>query len=213
MQADILAFDRELRDFARGIALRPFLCDGSPFGCDVFLVGINPATDVPLWPYWSIERGCDKCEWLQAYGETHHGRLGRTRKFIERLCDALAPVRALETNVFHHHSSCEADLIVQKRTTEVFDFLLRRLKPRVVFVYGKSAVKHLRRLTNAEIERGVFERAHYQGITFDVLAGNHLSRQWSYAGVEAFGRELRDHCLSIGETESGVARLPRTTLG
>jgi hypothetical protein len=108
----------------------------------------------------------------------------------------LDPVRALETNVFHRRSWREADLAKEDRTTEVFDFLLTRLVPRVVFVHGRSAVKHLQRLTGAQIECGVFNPVRYQGVAFDLYAGHHLSYHWSYAKVQQLGRELRSRCHS-----------------
>lgn len=193
---DLVAFERELRAVAGDVAVRPFLCNGSPFDCPVFLVGINPATDIPLWPYWSAEHGCDKQGWLGAYLEKH-GRYRPTRARIERLLRSLAPTRALETNVFHHRSRREADLVDEYKQTDVFDFLLKRLAPRVVFVHGRSAVTHLQRLTDARIERGAFTPVRYQGVAFDVFAGHHLAYQWSYAKVEQLGRELRSRCQSL----------------
>jgi hypothetical protein len=187
-------FDRDLpRD-----AVRPFLCDGSPFGCKVFVVGVNPGTDIPLWPYWSVERGCDKKGWLQAY-LAKHNRLRPTRKRLERLYETLAPVRALETNVFNQFSRRETDLGTEQRSTEVFDvlseFLLPRLEPHVVFVHGGSAIRHLERLTSTKIIRGEFIRVCYKGVAFEVRARDHLSYQCSMKEVEELGRELRDRCL------------------
>jgi hypothetical protein len=190
---DLVAFDRELRGVAGTNAVRPFLCDGSPVGCTVFLVGINPATDIPLWPYWSVGRGCDKQMWLAEYLR-QHGRLRPTRARIERLFDAVAPVRALETNIFQQYSPRESDLANEHRTTEVFDFLLERLAPRIVFVHGRSAIAHLVRLTGAQIARGAFTSVWYRGIAFDVYAGHHLAYQWSFAAVDQLGRTLRARC-------------------
>lgn len=43
----------------RPTTLRPFVCDGSPLDCRVFIVGFNPATDseVDFWNFWSSHRG------------------------------------------------------------------------------------------------------------------------------------------------------------
>jgi hypothetical protein len=191
---DLAQFDRELRglpvDVAHG---RPFLCNGSPLGCDVFLVGINPGTDTPFWPYWSVGRGCDKNAWLGAYRHKH-GRLMPTRARIERLYQAASPVRILETNVFHVPSKREVDLTDADRTTVVFDFLLKSLRPTIVFVHGRSAVEHLEALMHASFERGKFTRARYLGVEIDVVAGHHLSFQWSYEAVDNLGRQLRERC-------------------
>ena len=206
---DLVTFDRDLRAVAGTGAVRPFLCNGSPFGCPVFLVGINPATDIPLWPYWSVERGCDKQGWLRAYLE-RKGRLGPTRAKIERLFDALAPTRALECNIFQHHSPREADLDGEHRTTEVFDFLLERLAPRIVFVHGGSAITHLQRLTGTRIAHGTFTPVRYQEVTFEVFAGHHLVSSaggWSYTKIDQLGRELRARCLTpaVKPAEPGAA--------
>src|SRR4051794_23235654 len=100
--------DTEIRRLTGANPLsRPFLCDGSPVGCKVAEVGINPGTDTPFWPYWSVEGGCDKRGWLDDYMR-RHGRLKSTRDRLEVLCRALAPVRCLELNLYHHYSSCEA---------------------------------------------------------------------------------------------------------
>jgi hypothetical protein len=198
---DLVTFDKDLRAMAGTRAMRPFLCDGSPLGCPVFLVGVNPATDIPLWPYWSVGQGCDKQGWLQAYLQ-QNGRLRPTRARIERLLRALTPVRALETNIFQHHSPREADLAVEHRTTEVFDFLLERLAPRVVFVYGRSAVAHLQRLTGARIAQGAFASVRYRGVAFEVLAGHHLAYQWSYAAIDQLGRVLQARCPSPAATHT-----------
>ena len=52
-----------LSDFSRGMAsligkptdLRPFVCEGSPLGCEAFLVGFNPASEMSIdfWDFWS----------------------------------------------------------------------------------------------------------------------------------------------------------------
>ncbi len=38
-------FELQLSDLiGRPTDLRPFVCEGSPLSCDIFLVGFNPAT-------------------------------------------------------------------------------------------------------------------------------------------------------------------------
>ena len=70
---------------------RPFLCEGSPIGCDIFLVGINPGTDTPFWDYLDTHYGCHKQDWIQDYLRRHGGKLLPTRARIERLFCATAP--------------------------------------------------------------------------------------------------------------------------
>jgi hypothetical protein len=99
----------------------------------------------------------------------------------------------LETNVFHLPSNREADLPKPQSTTVVFDFLLRALKPKIIFVYGRSAIEHLEMLIHTSLERGKFTRACYLGLEVDVVSGHHLSFQWSYESVDNLGRQLREH--------------------
>ncbi len=108
IMSELKAFDVKLREIA-GDAVRPFLCTGSPLECEVFLVGINPATDIPLWAYWSNETGCDKKGWLEAYVRKHGG-FRPTRKRIESVLNGLSPVKPLETNILQHRSRREAEL-------------------------------------------------------------------------------------------------------
>jgi len=57
-------FDKKIRELPEHHEARPFLCEGSPIGCKIFLIGLNPSTPISFWPYWSVEYGCKKKEWL-----------------------------------------------------------------------------------------------------------------------------------------------------
>jgi len=48
---------------------RPFICDGNPLDCEVFIVGINAATEMEkdFWTFWSDNTGFNKKEWLETY--------------------------------------------------------------------------------------------------------------------------------------------------
>ena len=39
-----------------GEFVRPFICQGNPYECRAFIVGINPASNVPFWPFWENVR-------------------------------------------------------------------------------------------------------------------------------------------------------------
>jgi hypothetical protein len=194
---DAAEFDRRLQSLCGDREeARPFLCNGFPFGCEIFLVGINPGTSTRFWPHWSVENGCDKKAWLKSY-LVDHGKYGPTRTRIERLFEAASPARILETNVFHLPSKREGALVKSDQSTIVFDFLLRELSPRVIFVHGQSAVEHLERIVNIGLPRGQFTRAVYAGRDLSIFPGHHLSYQWSFSAVDALGRELRDRCASL----------------
>ncbi len=65
-----------LRTFADNLAdvigrpttLRPFVCEGDPLACKVFLVGFNPATEMEkdFWHYWT-DRGFERQRWVSDY--------------------------------------------------------------------------------------------------------------------------------------------------
>jgi hypothetical protein len=160
--------DREIRRLTGENGLsRPFLCTGSPVGCDVAEVGINPGTDTPFWPYWNVQSGCDKDGWLGAYIQ-RHGRLKPTRDRIEVLAQSLAPLRLLELNLYHHFSPNLDSLASEHRDTALFDYLLRITKPRVLLVHGDKPAKHLGNLFGVPIPKSAFVRTNYLGQTIDV---------------------------------------------
>ena len=45
---------------------RPFVCEGYPMECDVFIVGINPATAMQsdFWSFWDNDQ-FDKRKWFE----------------------------------------------------------------------------------------------------------------------------------------------------
>ena len=62
------------------VGLRPFVCDGSPLDCRVFLVGINPATEMSgnFWDFWDDDSGFNKEKWRERYDEERdEGRICR----------------------------------------------------------------------------------------------------------------------------------------
>ncbi len=82
---DLAKFDTELRQLLEKNA-RPFVCDGSPLACDIFLVGANPATAMnrPFWEFWDSNDGFDKKAWYIEYK--------RERKERPLRCSRCAPL-------------------------------------------------------------------------------------------------------------------------
>jgi len=159
---------------------RPFVCRGSPVGCEVAEVGINPGTDTPFWPYWNIAWGFDKDGWLADY-LTRNGRFKSTRDRIEVLCQKLAPLRCLELNLFHHYSQSEASLAKDNRDTTLFNFMLQTAKPRVLLVHGNKPIDHLERLLDVTLVKDSFTAASYAGSVFEVFAAR---RHFAYVSRE-----------------------------
>ena len=140
-----------LHEFSSGLAsligrptdLRPFVCEGSPLECDAFLVGINPATRMPVdfWEFWSDSYGFDKRAWFERYrveqetrppkpGRTRRYKVSPTRRIIEEIVHGASPVKCLETDIFAKAAKQASDLEERCRITAPFDYLLRQVAPK-----------------------------------------------------------------------------------
>jgi hypothetical protein len=122
--------------------LRPFVCEGTPLDCDVFIVGYNPATkmDGDWWRFWKPGYGYQKSVWYNEH-IAQRGTLSKTRSKIEDIARALVGVRILEANIDARPSSAKSTY--PKPATRPFDFVLSVCRPKVVIAHGKDAVSHL----------------------------------------------------------------------
>ncbi len=166
-----LEIDQAIRRLsAEHPASRPFICAGSPMGCDVALVGINPATDTPFWPYWHKETGFDRSGWLADYARRHAGKRTPTRNRIEQLVIELTPLRLIELNLYSMPSASEVELPLEHRCTDLFDYMLVSTRPRVLLVHGKSPRKHLEKLLMCRLTVDEFTSCIYRGSPLLVFA-------------------------------------------
>lgn len=194
MRGDLLSLDRHLRRMLQDKPTRPFLCSGSPYGCDVAIVGINPGTGTSFWEHWSVVSGFDKESWLHAYGQDPRNTRNQTRPRIEILVKALAPVRVVELNLYPYATKREAELEKVQRDASVFTYLLGELMPRFLFVFGKTPAMALaQHFRVPAFDRGKLTSVQLQGQQVHVLADTHLSRGWSYARVRQLASIIRDH--------------------
>jgi len=120
-----------------------------------------------------------------------NNRPGPARKRIELFCKAVGKLRVLETNLFPFPSPREASLPRELRDPRLFNYLLATLKPRVVLVYGKSAVAHLSDLTDTKLPLDAFTPIEFGGAKFDAYARRHFSYQTSDEEVRSLGSEIR----------------------
>lgn len=185
-------FERELLALiGKPTDLRPFVCEGSPLNCQAFIVGFNPATtvDKDFWQFWRKGYGFDKALWLETYkkerqlrplkpGRTRRNAISSTRRVIEWIIDGASPIRCLETNLYALPTEQAAELVADKRITEPFDFLLDRVKPRVVIAHGVDAVKHIQS----------------KGLSGSIIPVSHLSRGWSQENARALGQKIKHAC-------------------
>jgi hypothetical protein len=167
------AFEQDLRAvIGYPTTLRPFVCNGSPLDCTVFLVGLNPATSMKagFWTFWVPGGGFNREEWFRAYvaermaagpkpGKTRVKKVSPTRTFINEVIDgAGSGVKILETNIYAKERPVYSDLQADERMTTSFDFLLRRIKPRLLVAYGDDAHLHIAGL---KVDTEVMEIPHF----------------------------------------------------
>jgi hypothetical protein len=167
-------------------AVRPFVCDGSPLDCRAFVVGSTPATGMAeaFWTFWDAEAGFLKADWLAAYAAAH-GRNGRgvsaTRRLLERIAAAAAPVRVLEANV------CG---LPAARDAAVFELLLDYVRPRAILAHGRESAAYLHARFGVPLPTDRFADVPAAWGAVRVRAVRHLSRGWSRAAGDALGVEL-----------------------
>ena len=141
----------DLNQFENGLAevigrpsnLRPFVCEGSPLDCDVFIVGYNPATAMEgdWWRYWKAGYGFQKDRWYTDYLKARGGEASKSRKKIADFVAWLPMARVLEANIDARPSKKKSEY--PKPVTAPFDYLLKTIKPKVILAHGVDAVRHL----------------------------------------------------------------------
>lgn len=123
-------------------AMRPFVCEGSPLDCEVFIVGYNPATEMQgdWWRFWKPDYGFQKRIWKQEY-LNQRGAASKTRERIEVVVAGLSRLRVLEANIDARPSKRKSEY--PGPVTAPFDHLLRACTPKVVIAHGVDAVAYL----------------------------------------------------------------------
>lgn len=166
---------------------RPFVCDGSPLDCRVFIVGLNPASasERDFWEFWDCEAGFNKRAWFESYlaerakrplqpGKTRRNPISNTRRVLEWVISSAGDTRILETNIYASATEDAKDLAGSMRHSRAFDFLVEALKPRLVVAHGNDAVDHM--------------RTKYPGV--QTIAVKHFSRGWSQQAARDLGLSI-----------------------
>ncbi|UUZ73387.1 hypothetical protein LP415_09095 [Polaromonas sp. P1(28)-8] len=180
-------------------AARPFLCSGSPYGCEVAIVGINPGTNTPFWEHWSSETGFSKATWLAEYKADARNAKNQTRPRIEILVEELTPIRVIELNLYPYVTKTERELTATDRDANVFSYLLDEFSPGFLFAFGRKPAEALAQyLGIPAFERGQVSSVLWRGRRIQVLVESHLSRGWSYERVRELAR-----CIRTGLQENG----------
>jgi hypothetical protein len=184
---DFKEFDRRLREITgEDTRVRPFICDGSPLTCELFVVGLNPATEVPFWPFWNPERGFDKDAWYAEYLRCRkNGAPSPTRRRTDAAVSTVRPVRCLETNLYPTASKQFADLPQALRSTQVFDFLVLAIKPRAMLVHGAETVRHVQPRCSGALSKDMPQDADFGYGSVTVIGGDHLTRFWKDSEIRS----------------------------
>lgn len=196
-------FETKLRDLLNNQEKpRPFVCDGNPLECQIFIVGFNAATemDASFWDFWSPERGFDKSAWMEAYikeraektstEKKRRTKISATRLRIEWMTEIFGLVHCLETNLYSKATKRAKDLRNEDKDCSVFTFLLKKIQPKVIFLHGAPTRKDFGSMFNITIEKDQMVEISLFGNETKVIAKQHLSLGWSKEKSIDFGKEL-----------------------
>ena len=131
---------------------RPFVCDGSPYDCPIFVVGHNAATNLnqPFFQrYWSDDTGMLRETFEEDYAKTRSKKGVRPR--LDAISEGANPAKCFETNLYSVPSKKAKQLTAKDRDSTLFEFLLRELKPKVVFLHSNSPIEFLANLVQCDI--------------------------------------------------------------
>lgn len=203
---DLIEFRTEISKLMESDNIRPFICEGSPLNCKIFLIGINPAAKMgrSFWSFWSDITGMDRADWLNDYLEQRKKegkkqRLGATRRNINRLFDRIKPqIQCLETNTYTTVTDNVEQLKKNKqaRNTSIFEFLLKTIQPSVIYIHGNEAIKSLEKTMSKGIviEKDKIIESTFYGTRVQIYATNHLSRGFSYGEVDSMSKQIINLC-------------------
>ncbi|WP_184947684.1 hypothetical protein [Salinisphaera orenii] len=141
--------------------------------------------ETDFWQFWHSGSGFDKDAWFESYkieraarplssGRQRRNTVSTTRRVIEWVLVAAAPIRCLETNLYATPSETAGELSNQQRCSDVFQFLLSAIRPRVILAHGKDACRHLQ----------------IEDTDARVIEASHFSRGWSKIRAQELGREI-----------------------
>ena len=157
------------------------MCDGSPLDCRIFIVGTNSARKVEkrFWSLWSDSRGFKKAELIRELDKLSGGRT-KTRKNMEIVAQAAGPEITLDTNIWLQPTRTVPDLPKDDKNTDVIEYLLKTIRPRIVLAHGGKAKKFFKKHCRDFVDDSVTPRK----ITWDawqwhfrLLCSYHLSFQ------------------------------------
>ena len=77
------------------------------------------------------------------------------------------------------------------RESSVFEFLLKSIKPKIIFIHGNEVIEYFQKLYRIKIEKDKIGNFEILGTKTNLLAMNHLSRGWSKQKSIELGEKLK----------------------
>lgn len=176
---------------------RPFVCQGSPFDCEIFIVGNNPATrdKLPFWEFWDDKKGFNRDEWLKEYRDLRgKNKSSRTRNAINEFRKGLndKSSKLLETNLFSKQTRTQRG-VEKYKNSKPFEFLLENIRPKLIYVHGSKARKYFEKRYGKELVKEKFKEIHDLKLKYKytIYVTNHLSRM-DFEKVKVIGKKIKE---------------------
>lgn len=193
MAQSLTKFREQLQGLMHSPYLRPFVCEGSPLDCNVFIVGINATTKLDFWHFWTDEYGFHKEEWLKAYQDerVEKGRrpITPTRQKINIVGAELTPHRCLETNLYSTATTRANQLTKEDEKTEIFEFLLNTIRPKAIWLHGNEPIKYFQRQVNSLVKNQLIETEFSYGKVI-LYATHHFTFRNSFANIRHIAQNI-----------------------
>jgi uracil-DNA glycosylase len=174
---------------------RPFICHGSPLDCQVFIVGINPATEIThFWTYWNDTIGFDYHRWFEDYKKARRGKgkreISPTRRNLAIISEELtqAGIKALETNIYAKSTARANKIVNADKLTDGFDYLLGTIKPKLILLHGQLTVREISKKIQKPITGETKSR--FNRFEVDIIPIQHLSYQFSKEKAKTVGQQI-----------------------
>jgi hypothetical protein len=192
---------------ASEVDCRPFVCDGSPYDCPIFIVGFNPRTTTrePFWKFWDDSTGFKKEEWVHYYKlersqqSSKSGKRNRavspTRANIDQIVFGASPVKILEANVYTKPTHSQGVFPESSKKSDALEFLLFEIKPRLILLHGEKAREFGEKQFCCRLERGTFAnpseyRCCIDETTVSIMSVPHL-RSCSHVAARDIGKTIK----------------------
>ena len=196
---DLLDFDKKLKKVS-GETGRPFICNGSPLDCNVFIVGLNPVVDNSFWDNWNPHQGgFHKKNWLEMYDQKRDKRT-TTRNRLESFWHKFNKsdsTQLLETNLYRANSNRANEIPKKDKDSSVFNFLLQVIEPNVIIGHGKNISRYLWHLSGCPFEKKTWCETEIWGFKTNIYCRDHLSYQLSNKDCEKLIDNLYSHIIDI----------------